>query len=69
MSDWRNQVVFTAIAVAESVIAFAIMGIIGVGIGLDQTRSIGEQSFSYISSGLAPLGWPAVCEADWERRH
>ena len=35
MSDWRNQVVFTAIAVAESVIVFTIMAVIGAGLSLD----------------------------------
>ncbi len=37
MSDWRNQVVFTAIAVAESVIVFTIMAVISAGLSLDYT--------------------------------
>ena len=37
MSDWRNQVVFTAIAVAESVLIFVIIAVIGAGLSLDHT--------------------------------
>ena len=37
MSDWRNQVVFTAIAVAESVIVFTIIAVIAAGLSLDYT--------------------------------
>ncbi len=37
MSDWRNQVVFTAIAVAESVVIFSILAIIGAGLSLEYT--------------------------------
>ena len=37
MSDWRNQVVFTAIAVAESVILFAIIAVIGAALSLEHT--------------------------------
>lgn len=35
MSDWRNQIVFTAIAVAESVILFTIIAVISAGLSLD----------------------------------
>ena len=35
MSDWRNQVIFAAIAVAESVIIYAILAVIGAGLSLD----------------------------------
>lgn len=35
MSDWRNQTVFTAIAVAESVILFTIIAVISAGLSLD----------------------------------
>jgi len=37
VSDWRNQVVFTAISIAESVIVFTILAIIGAGLSLDHT--------------------------------
>ena len=37
MSDWRNQVIFTAIAVAESVIIFAVLAVIGAALSLDFT--------------------------------
>ena len=37
MSEWRNQVVFTAIAVAESVIVFTILAVIGAGLSLEYT--------------------------------
>ena len=37
MSDWRNQVVFAAIAVAESVVIFALLAIIGSGLSLAYT--------------------------------
>ncbi len=37
MSDWRGQVVFTAIAVAESIVIFSILAIIGAGLGLEYT--------------------------------
>ena len=37
MYDLRNQVVFTAIAVGESVIVFAIIAVIGAGLSLDYT--------------------------------
>ena len=37
MSDWRNQVVFTAIAVAESVIVFTIIAVISAGLSLVYT--------------------------------
>lgn len=35
MSDWRNQIVFTAIAIAESVILFTIIAVISAGLSLD----------------------------------
>ena len=35
MSDWRNQIVFTAIAVAESVVLFTILAVITTGLSLD----------------------------------
>ncbi len=35
MSDWRNQIVFTAISVAESVILFTIIAVISAGLSLD----------------------------------
>ena len=35
MSDWRNQIVFTAIAVAESIIVFTILAVISAGLSLD----------------------------------
>ena len=35
MSDWRNQIVFTAIAVSESVILFTIIAVISAGLSLD----------------------------------
>ncbi len=37
MSDWRGQVVFTAIAVAESILIFSILAIIGAGLSLEYT--------------------------------
>lgn len=37
MSDWRNQVVFFAISVAESVILYTILAVIGAGLSLDYT--------------------------------
>lgn len=37
MSDWRNQVVFAAIAVAEGIVIYSILAIIGAGLGLEQT--------------------------------
>ena len=37
MSDWRGQVVFTAIAVAESIVIFSILAIIGAGLSLEYT--------------------------------
>ena len=44
MSDWRNQVVFTAIAIAESVILFTIIAVISAGLSLQ----------------YAPLHWATV---------
>ncbi len=35
MSDWRNQIIFTAIAVAESVIVFTITAVIAAVLSLD----------------------------------
>lgn len=35
MSDWRNQIVFTAIAVAESIVIFTILAVISAGLSLD----------------------------------
>ncbi len=44
MSEWRNQIVFIAIAVAESVIMFSILGVIGQTLGL----------------GGSPLPWSTI---------
>ncbi len=37
MSDWRNQILFISIAVAESVILYTIAAVIGAGLGLPFT--------------------------------
>ncbi len=44
MSEWRNQIVFLAIAVAESVILYAILGVIGQALGM----------------GGSPLPWSTI---------
>ena len=37
MSDWRGQVVFAAIAVAEGIVIYSILAVIGAGLSLDHT--------------------------------